>query len=247
MEIVTLIKCMCFYVLSHKWLIADWQMGAGGTLMCVAIFLVYWQLFIKNYHGRWNMVLSVWFQKQIIKFDMETVYIPTTHASSHVEITNEDYVHHFLRYQGYYSIWIHSTRLNSQPSLLCGNTKAVTWSCAQMKAWTLVQQLDSSPWQCSSSQGTLCQMVSVPKINYWNGTPILFPWFGSEWLLAVSKNKVSLKEMKISENWRHKKRAIIILKDVPQEEFQKYFQQQQHCWAKCIAAQGEYFKCDISQ
>jgi hypothetical protein len=31
------------------------------------------------------------------------------------------------------------------------------------------------------------------------------------------------------------------LKDVPQQEFQKCFQQWQHRWAKCTAAQGEYF------
>jgi hypothetical protein len=44
---------------------------------------------------------------------------------SHVGITNEESVHHFLRYQENYSLCIHSTRLNSQPSLLCGNTEAV--------------------------------------------------------------------------------------------------------------------------
>jgi len=27
-------------------------------------------------------------------------------------------------------------------------------------------------------------------------------------------------------------------KAVPQQEFQKYFQQWKHLWAKCIAAQG---------
>jgi hypothetical protein len=28
------------------------------------------------------------------------------------------------------------------------------------KAWTLAQQLDSPPWQCSSSQGSFCQLDS---------------------------------------------------------------------------------------
>jgi len=32
----------------------------------------------------------------------------------HVEITNKDNMHHFLRYQGYCSLWLHSTRPNSQ-------------------------------------------------------------------------------------------------------------------------------------
>jgi len=30
-------------------------------------------------------------------------------------------------------------------------------------------------------------------------------------------------------------------------EFQKYFQQWQHHWAKCISAQGEYIEGDASQ
>jgi hypothetical protein len=38
----------------------------------------------------------------------------------------------------------------------------------------------------------------------------------------------------------------LALKDISQQEFQKSFQQWQHCWAKCIAAQGEYFEGDPS-
>jgi len=37
------------------------------------------------------------------------------------------------------------------------------------------------------------------------------------------------------------------LKAVPQQNFQKYFQQWQHHWAKCIPAQGVYFDGDPSQ
>jgi hypothetical protein len=38
----------------------------------------------------------------------------------------EENAHHFLRYQAYCWVWIHSTRPNNQLSLLCGNTEAVT-------------------------------------------------------------------------------------------------------------------------
>jgi len=63
------------------------------------------------------------------------------------------------------------------------------------KAWTLAKQLDSPSLQCSrSSQEALYQAVSGPEIDYWSGTPTLFPWFGSKWFLAVSRNKVYLKE-----------------------------------------------------
>jgi hypothetical protein len=117
---------------------------------------------------------------------------------SHVEITNEENSHHFLRCQGYCSLRSHFTRPNSQPSLLSGNAEADAWTCALKKVWTLVQIFHSPSWQCSSSQGALCQAVSGPKIDYWNATPILFPLLDSEWLLAVFKNKVFLKETNIS-------------------------------------------------
>jgi hypothetical protein len=45
----------------------------------------------------------------------------------HVEITNEDNPHHLLQCKGHCSLWIHSTRPNSQPRLLCGNTEVVSW------------------------------------------------------------------------------------------------------------------------
>jgi hypothetical protein len=53
--------------------------------------------------------------------------IPISQESLHVEITDEDNTHHFLRCQGYCSLWAHSTRPNSQPNLLCGNFEAITW------------------------------------------------------------------------------------------------------------------------
>jgi hypothetical protein len=85
------------------------------------------------------------------------------------------------------------------------NLDKETIMCVE-KAWTLAQQLDYWWWQCSSSWGVLGQAVSGPKINYWNRIPTLFPWFGSEWLLAVSKNKICLKGIKISAYWRHPKK-----------------------------------------
>jgi hypothetical protein len=39
---------------------------------------------------------------------------------------DEDNARHFLQYQEYCSLGIHSTRPNSQPSLLCVNIEAVT-------------------------------------------------------------------------------------------------------------------------
>jgi len=44
-----------------------------------------------------------------------------------------------------------------------------------------------------------------------------------------------------------KKNVMMALRAIQQQEFKKCFQQWQHCWAKCIAAQGKYFEGDPSQ
>jgi len=43
------------------------------------------------------------------------------------------------------------------------------------------------------------------------------------------------------------KKVMTLMKAIPQQEFQKCFQQWQHSWAKCIAAEGECFEGDPSQ
>jgi len=45
-------------------------------------------------------ILSIWFQKQMTKFAMETANIPTIQESLHVKIINEVNAHHFIQYQG---------------------------------------------------------------------------------------------------------------------------------------------------
>jgi hypothetical protein len=51
-----------------------------------------------------------------------------------------------------------------------------------------------------------------------------------------------LKRRRFQDTEDIKKYVTTVLEDIPQQEFQKYFQQWQHRRAKCIAAQGEYFK-----
>jgi hypothetical protein len=45
---------------------------------------------------------------------------------------------------------------------------------------------------------------------------------------------------------KKKKKVIVALKAIPQQEFQKYFQQWHHHWAKCIALQAGYFEVESS-
>jgi len=57
---------------------------------------------------------------------------------------------------------------------------------------------------------------------------------------------VCYKGMKIL-GYLHPKNVVMTLKAVAQQEFQKCFQQLQHCWSKCIVSQREYFEGDTSQ
>jgi len=87
-----------------------------------------------------------------MKFAMVRSDIPTTQESLHIKIINEEIVHHFLWYEMYCSLWINSTRPNSQPNLLYGNTEA---ECRKRpKLWP-------NDWilHCdSSSQGAVFQI-----------------------------------------------------------------------------------------
>jgi hypothetical protein len=127
--------------------------------------------------------------------------------SSHVGVRNEGSAHHFLRYGGYCLLWIHST----WPKAYC--VEVLKRLCEAM--FTKRPELWSNDW-ILHYDNALCLAVSGTKIDGWNGTPILFPWFCSEWLSAVSKNKFYLKGTKISGHWGHPKNVTTALKAVPQ-------------------------------
>jgi len=151
-------------------------------------------------------VLSVWSQKQMTKFAMETANISTTQESLHVQIINEDIAHHFLLISRIMLCLNYSTRANSQPSLLCKNIEAVMWSSAYKKlelwlhSWILHHD-NAAAHKCSLSS-SFCPKNRLLK---WNTHCILL--IGSEWLLAVSKDKVCLKGAKISGYWKHPKKV----------------------------------------
>jgi hypothetical protein len=66
-------------------------------------------------------------------------------------------------------------------------------------------------------------------------------------LVYCDKIKSALKLTKISNTGDIQRNVMTELKAIPHQKFQKCFQQWKHRWAKCMAAQGEYFKSDPSQ
>jgi hypothetical protein len=59
--------------------------------------------------------------------------------------------------------------------------------------------------------------------------------------------KPALNEERFQDTKDDQKNVMMALKAIPQQGFQKCFQQWQHSWAKCIVAQREYFEDDPSQ
>jgi hypothetical protein len=76
--------------------------------------------------------------------------------------------------------------------------------------------------------------------------PPCFPDLALNDLWLFPKIKSAIKGQRFQYVEDIQKYLMMALKVIPQQEFQKCFQQWQHCWAKCIAAQGEYFKGDPS-
>jgi hypothetical protein len=74
--------------------------------------------------------------------------------------------------------------------------------------------------------------------------PLCSPDLAVNDVLLFSKIKSALKVQGFQAIGDIRKNATMAVKAVPQQEFQKCFQQWQHVWVKCIAAQGEYFKGD---
>jgi len=197
--------------------------------------------FSKNYHWRWNTVLSIWSPKQTTKFARETPDIPMIQESSHIKLTNKDNAHHCLQYQGYWSLWIHPTRPNSQPKSLKWLWEAVHRERPELWPNNWILHNDNASAHKALSLKQFLAQKSITEMEH----PLYS--LGSEWLLAVSKNKVYLKGTKISEYWTHSKNVMMATKAIPWQEFQKYFHQCQHHWAKCIAGQGEYYEGDHTQ
>jgi hypothetical protein len=61
-------------------------------------------------------------------------------------------------------------------------------------------------------------------------------------LRLFSYKKSALKRQRFRDTEHIQKKVILALIAIPQQQFQKCFQQWQHRWAKCIVAQEEYFE-----
>jgi hypothetical protein len=70
----------------------------------------------------------------------------------------------------------------------------------------------------------------------WNTHFIPLIWFR---MTSVSKNSLPWRFQDVEDIHKN---VMMALKAIPHQKSQKCFQQWQHHWAKCIAAQGEYVK-----
>jgi hypothetical protein len=60
--------------------------------------------------------------------------------------------------------------------------------------------------------------------------------------LGFPKLKTALKGHRFSDTADIQGHAMTILKSIPEDEFQKCFEQSKHQLIKCIGAQGDYFE-----
>jgi histone-lysine N-methyltransferase SETMAR len=76
------------------------------------------------------------------------------------------------------------------------------------------------------------------KLDHPPYSPDLAPWYF--WLFP--KLKTALKGHRFSDIANIQGHATTILQSIPEEEFQKCFDQRKHRLTKCIGAQGDYFE-----
>jgi transposase len=102
---------------------------------------------------------------------------------------------------------------------------------------------DNAPSHKELSIKKLQSQKSITEKEHPPCSPDLAPNYF--WLFP--KINYALKGRRFQDTEDIHKNVTKVLKIIPQQEFQKYFQQWQHRLAKFIAAQGEYFGSDSSQ
>jgi transposase len=107
---------------------------------------------------------------------------------------------------------------------------------------------DNAPAHKALSVKQYLATKSITKIEHPSYSPDKAPndlWLFSKIKSALKGQRdIDFRTLKTS---KKKKNLMTVLKAIPQQNFQKYFQQWQHRWAKYTAAQGEYFNGDPSQ
>jgi hypothetical protein len=83
-----------------------------------------------------------------------------------------------------------------------------------------------------------------PKIDIEIGPSTIFARFGPMRLLAIPKTEDRFEGPQIFRHCRQSGHVTTILKSIPEEEFQKCFEQWKHRLPKYIGVQGDYFEGD---
>jgi hypothetical protein len=132
------------------------------------------------------------------------------------------------------SLRVSWTMSNSEPALLFGNTGKVTWGCSsekpELRPDTWILHHGNSLAHDALAVREFLAKKSIMKLDHPPYSPDLAPWYF--WLFP--KLKTALKDYRFSDIQGH---ATTILQSVPEEEFQKCFDQRKHRLTKCIGAQ----------
>jgi hypothetical protein len=142
------------------------------------------------------------------------------------------------------SLWVSWTRSNSEPTLLFWNTGKVTWSCSSEKTWTLAWCSDLANDNALAHDALVVREFSAKKSIMKLDHPPYSPNLAlcNFWLFP--KLRTALKGHKFSHTADMQGHATKILQSIPEEEFQKCFEQCKHRLTKCIGAQGDYCEGD---
>jgi hypothetical protein len=103
---------------------------------------------------------------------------------------------------------------------------------------------ESAPAHRALSVTQFLTQKSIPQIQHPHYSSDLAP--NDFWLFTKIKSELKGRRFQDSEGIQRRK-IMTTLKAIPQQQFQKCFQQWQHRWTKRVTAQGEYIEGESSQ
>ena len=114
----------------------------------------------------------------------------------------QEHDHHFLWHKGGYAQRICPNRPNYEFWVLLQQFVATAWKRAKTSPQTLTRtDLAASPWQRPVSHVHPHPAVFGEKQNGCHPSPTVLPWFGTLWLLPISKNEIEAERTPVWYHW----------------------------------------------